>query len=168
MKMEKTKLNLGISVGLACVALYLFALSGAMIPLVVLTGYIFLREDNLLVKRTAIRAAGILLVFTLIYAVLGLFTQIPDLFLSPIRRITPLVSSDAWLWIERNLIGNWNWFFSSFILSIVSICQTILLIVAVFATFKGKEFKLKPIDAFINKYAPNIVESEEKKSEAAE
>ena len=62
--MQKAKL--GISVGLLGAAIYLTALSGSLLGLLVLAGYVLLAEENAWLKRTAIKAVVTFIAFALI------------------------------------------------------------------------------------------------------
>ena len=67
--MQKTRL--GISVGLLGAAIYLTALFGGYIPLILLAGYTLLFEENPWLKRSAVKAAVIVFAFALLSALIG-------------------------------------------------------------------------------------------------
>jgi len=67
--MQKTKL--GISVGLFGAALYFMGLVN-VIPLVIMVGYVWLFEENPWLKKTAIKAIGVVVFFTILSALTGL------------------------------------------------------------------------------------------------
>lgn len=60
--MQKAKL--GISVGLLGAAIYLTALSGSLLGLLVLAGYVLLVEDNQWLRLSAVKAVAVYLFFT--------------------------------------------------------------------------------------------------------
>jgi len=72
--MQKTRL--GISVGIFGAAIYLAALVGGYIPLILLAGYVLLFEENPWLKRSAVKAAVIMFSFSLLIALIGF---IPDI-----------------------------------------------------------------------------------------
>lgn len=80
--MEKTKL--GISVGLMGAAVYLLALVGGYTPLLLIGGYIFLKEENLWLKKNVVKAFVISLACSLIYYALGLIPDVLGLLLDAI------------------------------------------------------------------------------------
>ena len=67
--MQKTRL--GISVGLLGAAIYLTALFGGYIPLILLVGYTLLCEENAWLKKSAVKAAVIVFAFALLSALIG-------------------------------------------------------------------------------------------------
>lgn len=68
--MQKTKL--GISVALVGAALYFFGMFSGYLALVLLAGYVLLMEENVWLKKTAVKSVALLVLFSLILAVLGL------------------------------------------------------------------------------------------------
>lgn len=60
------KAKLGISVGLVGAALYFSGLFGGYLVAVLLAGYVLLCEDNLWLKRTAVKAVALLIIFYLL------------------------------------------------------------------------------------------------------
>lgn len=75
--MQKTKL--GITVGLLGAAIYLFALVSP-IGLVIIAGYVLLFEENLWLKRTAVKAAAILLLFGILTSGVGMLDSLLNIF----------------------------------------------------------------------------------------
>ena len=77
--MQKAKL--GISVGLLGTAIYLTALSGSLLGLLVLAGYVLLVEDNQWLRLSAVKAVAVYLFFTfVIQDVLGIISDAGNLF----------------------------------------------------------------------------------------
>lgn len=68
--MQKTKL--GISVALVGAALYFLGLFSGYVALVILAGYVLLMEENVWLKKTAVKSVALLILFSLISYVLGL------------------------------------------------------------------------------------------------
>lgn len=68
--MQKTKL--GVTVALLGAALYFSGLFGGYIITIVLAGYVLLMEENLWLKKAAVKSVALLMTFSIISAVLGL------------------------------------------------------------------------------------------------
>ncbi len=82
--MQKTKL--GISVGIFGALLFFAAFFGGYMSSIILAGYVLLIEDNVWLKRAAVKAVAVLVCFSLINALVGF---IPDIisFINSIARI---------------------------------------------------------------------------------
>lgn len=76
--MKKTKA--GISIGAFGAVVYFSALLGGYIPLFLLAGYIFLKEDNVPLKRAAFKAISLMLVFSALGAVVDMLNEILGIF----------------------------------------------------------------------------------------
>ena len=81
--MQKAKL--GISVGLLGAAIYLTALSGSLLGLLVLAGYVLLVEDNQWLRLSAVKAVAVYLFFIIqavgyVPDVLGIISDAGNLF----------------------------------------------------------------------------------------
>jgi len=72
--MQKTRL--GITVGLMGSAVYLISLFGGYLPAIVLVGYVLLFEENAWLRKNAVRAIAVLVLFSLISTLIHF---IPDL-----------------------------------------------------------------------------------------
>lgn len=68
--MQKTKL--GVTVALLGAALYFSGLFSGYIITIVLAGYVLLMEENLWLKKAAVKTVALMMVFSIISAVLGL------------------------------------------------------------------------------------------------
>ena len=62
------KAGLGVSVGLLGSAMYLISLFSGFLPAVVLAGYVLLCEQNVWLKRCAVKAVSLLVFFSLLQA----------------------------------------------------------------------------------------------------
>ena len=62
------KARLGVSVGLLGSAMYLISLVSGFLPAVVLAGYVLLCEQNVWLKRCAVKAVALLVFFSLLQA----------------------------------------------------------------------------------------------------
>ena len=72
--MQKTKL--GISVGLLGAAVYFAAFFGGYVPVILITGYILVAEENVWLKKTGIKAVALLMAIEVLLKIIGL---VPDL-----------------------------------------------------------------------------------------
>ena len=113
--MQKTRA--GVSVGLLGAALYLTALFGGYVPLILLAGYVLLAEENPWLKRAAVKAAVVVFTFALLRAVIGF---VPD-FLDLTGRIFRLFDQDFSVPILSGLV--------SLISEVLSLIEKIMLIV---------------------------------------
>lgn len=68
--MQKTKL--GVTVALLGAALYFSGLFSGYIITIVLAGYVLLMEENLWLKKAAVKTVALMMVFSILSAVLGL------------------------------------------------------------------------------------------------
>lgn len=71
--MQKTKL--GVSVAVLGAAMYFTGLFSGYIITIILAGYILLMEENVWLKKAAVKSVALMIVFSILSAVLGL---IPD------------------------------------------------------------------------------------------
>lgn len=72
--MQKTKL--GISVGLLGAAAFLMAYFGGYTPVLLLTGYVLLFEENAWLKRSCVKAIALMVSYACLLAIIGF---IPDI-----------------------------------------------------------------------------------------
>lgn len=70
------KSNFGISIGVVGAAAYLLSLFGGYIPTLLLVGYVMLFEPNQWLKRTALKAAVLTFMFSVLYALIGLLPDV--------------------------------------------------------------------------------------------
>ena len=72
--MQKSKL--GISVALIGAALYFSGLFSGYLAIIVLAGYVLLMEENVWLKKTAVKSVALLMCFSLVLAVVGLIPSL--------------------------------------------------------------------------------------------
>ena len=72
-KMQKTKL--GISVGTLCAAIYFTGIFGGYFTAVFLAGYVLLVENNEWLRKNAVKAIVLMIIFSIVTAIINL---IPD------------------------------------------------------------------------------------------
>ena len=75
--MQKTRL--GIGVGLFGAALYLMAFLNGSVVAILLAGYVLLFEQNEWLRKTAVKAVSLMVVFGLLISVVGFMTDFTGL-----------------------------------------------------------------------------------------
>ena len=135
--MQKTKL--GISVGLLGAALYFAALMN-IIALVVVAGYVLLFEENEWLKKTAVKAAAIVLFFGALLACVNL-----------IGNSSSLLNDVAFLFNGSINLARFNRVLA-ICRSAIAIAQALLLVLLGFKALKQGSVKFGIIDNAINKH----------------
>ena len=74
--MQKTRM--GISVGLMGAAAFFFSFFGGYVATALLVGYILLFEENAWLKRTAVKAIVLAVMFSLLYALIAYLPNLVD------------------------------------------------------------------------------------------
>ena len=136
--MQNTRL--GISVGLLGAAIYLMVLFGGYLALVVLVGYTLLFENNGWLRRSAVKAAVLLVGFSALEAVLGL---IPDS-LSAIQKIVLLGNGDFQLIFLNNLF--------SAVIQFTYVVKKILFLILGAKALRQSTVVIPVVDEFISSY----------------
>lgn len=96
--MQKTKL--GVSAAVLGAAVYFLGLFNGSLVAVILAGYILIREENPWLKKSAVKAVALLILFALISTVLGL---IPDV-ISFINSILSIFGGSFYISVVSNII----------------------------------------------------------------
>lgn len=135
--MEKTKL--GISVGLVGAALYFLGLI-SFIPLVLIAGYVLLREDNIWLRKTAVKAVVIVIGFNLLSILVGFGSDIFGV-INYFVGLTP-----------AHFSVNYPLRIDTLIRYILDLGQTLLLLVLGFKAFSQGSMKVGNIDTMIDKH----------------
>ena len=99
--MQKAKL--GISVGLLGAAIYLTALSGSLLGLLVLAGYVLLVEDNQWLRLSAVKAVAVYLFFTFVIQAVGYVPDVLGIISEYVGRIY-MCANAAPQYVEREVI----------------------------------------------------------------
>ena len=133
--MGKTKI--GIKASLFGAGIYFLAIMG-LFPLVLAVGYVLVIEQNDWLKRVALRAIGIVIIFGILSALVGILSNSSAL----LNDIVNLFDGSINL-IQLNRV-------ISLINRTLSIVQTILLLIFGFATLKGKDKPFNPIDKLVS------------------
>ena len=134
------KTKLGISCSLMCGALYFFGLFGGYVSLVLMAGYVLLCEQEVRVKRTAMKVVAICICFSLIGGCVNVITYM----LSAL--IDLFENAPNGLYQTMRVFNG----FSSFISAVKNIFMILL---GVFALL-GKEIKIPVLDDLAKKQFP--------------
>lgn len=135
--MQKT--SLGISVGLFGAALYFVGIV-SIIPLVIMAGYALIREQNEWLKKTAVKAVGVVILFSLFQSAIGLISSSSS-FLTDIVVLFNGTIDLAELTRFLRICS-----------TAVSIAETIILALLGFKALKQGSFGVHPIDGAVNKH----------------
>ena len=135
------KTRLGISVGMAAAATYFAAIFGGYTVLTLFVGYILLVETNPWLRKTAVKAFIICLLFSLINIVVGFIPSV----LNTVWDVLNIFE------VNTNWVYKINSIFNIF-QSAISGLRTILLLVLGFMSFNQSTIPLGPIDSMIHKH----------------
>lgn len=134
--MEKTKL--GISVGLMGALTYFAGLFSGYTVAVLVVGYILLVEQNEWLRKTAIKAISLMLVFSVIGSVIGL---IPGLF-NVIDNMCNIFGGYFNYGIISKLVN--------FVQSVVNYAETIVFLLLGLMALRMKTFDIPVIDTVVD------------------
>ena len=135
--MQKTKL--GISAALLGAVVCFSGLFSGYLLVFLLTAYILLMEENVWLKKTAVKTVAVLMVFSLLSAVLGL---IPDL-ISVISSIFNIFNGSFSIRILSSIISAAR--------SILGFLETLLLLGLGFKALNQGTIKIPMIDKLVDK-----------------
>lgn len=137
--MQKTKL--GISVGLLGAIIYFAsAFGGGYLVALLLCGYVLLVEDNPWLRKTSVKAVLLLIMFSLVSVVLGLFPDIWETITNLLMAFNKYPSS--------TFISGIN----STISSAITIVKSVLFVILGLKALNQGAIKLPVIDKLIDKY----------------
>lgn len=134
--MEKTKL--GISVGLLGAALYFTGIFN-FIVLILLAGYVLIFETNEWLRKSALKAVIVVIIFSIVSTLIGISNNILSILNIPLSLIR----------IPFRL--SWPFGIDSILLNILSIAEKLLLLLLGFTAFSQGSLSLGPIDKIIDK-----------------
>ena len=137
-KMQKTKL--GISVGTLCAAIYFTGIFGGYVTAVFLAGYVLLVENNEWLRKNAVKAIVLMIIFSIVTAIINL---IPD----AISCVEHIMSAMGLVFSE-NCLSN----LIAAITSVIDICQKLLFIILGTKALYQGTIHIPSVDRFINKY----------------
>ena len=135
------KTRLGISVGMAAAATYFAAIFGGYTVLTLFVGYILLVETNPWLRKTAVKAFIICLLFSLINFIIGIFPTV----LGTAGDVLSILEVDVhWMYMINNIFYTFQ--------SLINGLRNILLLVLGFMSFGQSTIPLGPIDSMIHKH----------------
>ena len=135
------KTRLGISVGMAAAATYFAAIFGGYTVLTLFVGYILLVETNPWLRKTAVKAFIICLLFSLINFIIGIFPTV----LGIAGDVLSILEVDVhWMYMINNIFYTFQ--------SLINGLRNILLLVLGFMSFNQSTIPLGPIDNMIHKH----------------
>jgi hypothetical protein len=135
--MKKTKI--GISVGLFGAGIYFMGLLNSL-PLVIMAGYVLLFEQDAWLKKSAVKAVAVVLFFTVLSAFISLGVNADSL----LTRLVRLFWSRFNIPVLDDLL--------SICRIILSLLQTIVLLMLGFCALKQGEVKVAYVDNLIEEH----------------
>lgn len=136
--MQKTKL--GISVGALCAAIYFTGLFGGYFVAVFLTGYVLLVENNQWLRRNAVKAIVLMVMFSMITAIIHLIPDVMDC-------MEHIILAMGINFTEKFLSN-----FTMAIISIIEIIQKLLFVILGVKALNQGTIHVPAADRFVNKY----------------
>ena len=139
--MQNTKL--GISAGLIGAVLFLMGLGEGYIPLLLIAGYVLIAEDNVWLKRTAVKAIVVTFLFSILYILIDLLPDFLDLINDFMALFDESLSNKAFEILRELII---------FFRSSVSILKVVFYFLLIIKALKNATIIIPPIDNFVNKH----------------
>lgn len=133
------KTKLGISVSLMAALLYLGGLFGGYIVLTLLVGYVLLKEEDVWLRKSAVKAVGVCLAYSLIGFVIGLLPDVIGILSSFLNIFEVYFTID---FIER---------IASFLYNILSLLRNVVLLLLAFGALMHKDGQTDPLDKLADK-----------------
>lgn len=134
--MQKTKL--GISVGLLGAAVYLIGFL-AIVPFMLLAAYILFFEENEWLRKSAVKAVTIVVVFNIVYIVLGLGDNIFG------------ICNDVFLALNINVTLDYPLYIDNIIRNVAELIQNVLLLVLGIKALSQGSLKVSMVDKLVEK-----------------
>jgi len=134
------KTKLGISVGLVGAAVYFSGLFGGYTVLTLFVGYILLAESNPWLRKTAVKAFAICVIFSLLNVLIGFIPTGLDM----IGSLLGLFD------VHPNMSVVYNLF--NLVYSILDVIRTVLLLILGVLAFNQSTIPLGPLDNLIHKH----------------
>lgn len=133
------KTKLGVSVGLLGAAIYFGYLFSGYTVLILIAGYVLLKEENAWLKKSAVKAVALAVCFSLAHCIVGL---IPD-GIGVLSNLTNLIGKPFGISIINKLVTLLN--------SIISILKTIIFLLLGLQALSQKDFPVSFIDKTVEK-----------------
>jgi hypothetical protein len=131
------KSKLGVSIGLFGAALYFIGLLG-IIPVVLLAGYALLFEENVWLKKTAVKAVAVVVFFSIISAFIGFASNATSVLYDLVALFNGTIRLS-----ELNRIIAICW-------TVLSFVQTLFLLMLGFKALRQESVSFGPIDRIID------------------
>lgn len=136
--MQKTRL--GISVGLLAAAIYFTSFFGGYLVAILLAGYVLGFEADSWLKKSAVKAVGLLILFSFLSAVINL---VPNL-LGFVNDLLGIFGVGFGYGVISHFI--------SAVLGILDILEKVLFLALGVSAFKQKDVGVPVVDSLIGKY----------------
>ncbi len=136
--MQKTRL--GISVGMLGAAIYLSGLFGGYVAILLLAGYTLLFEENIWLKKSAVKAVALLLFFSFLSVIIQFIPDVLDL----ARNITAIFDDMFGMTALDYIV--------SAIVGIIDIVKKILFLLLGIKALSQGTVTVPVVDNLINKY----------------
>lgn len=140
--MQKTKL--GISVGLFGAILFMAALTGSYIAIFVAAGYALLAEENVWLKRAAVKAV----VLTVAFAALNIIVYFIPNIIDTIENLVLMFGGDSFTGGFVGFIND----LVSFLGSVIDLAETVIFALLALKALNQGTIIIPAVDKFINKH----------------
>lgn len=134
------KTKLGLSVAMLATLTYVFGLFGGYVALALLAGYILLCESEMSLKKHAVKAVLICVVFDLVAAVIGLIPNAMTL----VDNLFNIFGGNFHIAFISNVIY--------FITYAFSLLEKVIFLALILVAWMGKEVKIPLLDDFVEKH----------------
>jgi len=149
--MEKSKL--GISIPLFSALLFFLGAAGGVLAVIIAVGYVLFLEENVNLKKTAVKA--LIIVITL-----GIVTILTNWFSASIAMVSTVILNNSRMFITLEIPNNNGFimfltnlqFISNYSYYIMRIIEALILVILGFRAYKQKEIGLKWVDRIIEKH----------------
>lgn len=135
--MQKTKL--GVTVALLGSLIYFVGLFGGYIPVIILSGYVLLMEENVWLKKSAVKSVAVLIMFSLFSSLLNL---IPGA-INFVDDIFNIVGGHFTIGVVVSIVN--------MLTSALSLLRTLLLILLGLKALNQGDISVPGIDKLVNK-----------------
>lgn len=137
------KTKLGISVGLMGAAIYFMGIFGGYLSLILLVGYVLLFEQNEWLRKNAVKAFVLAIVFSILNALVGLIPNIAD-------TITKFMAMFG-KYVSKSFISN----FTSILYNIIGILDITIFLVLGIKSLKQGSIKMEKVDKLVEQHMTN-------------
>lgn len=135
--MQKTKL--GVTVALFGAAIYFISLFDGYTPVIILGGYVLLMEENVWLKKAAVKSVAVLTMFALFSALLGLIPGV----ISFVDDIFNIFGGYFTIGVVTSIVN--------MLLSALSLLRTLLFILLGLKALNQGDISVPGIDKLVNK-----------------